>query len=72
MRKALCIAASAISALIFSSVGITQTDVEADPGHHKQEFENKCVHNWGHNCHNCTIGVSAQLGSGLAFCLLPA
>ena len=43
MRKALCIAASAICALLFSSVGIAQTDVEADPGHHKQEFENKCV-----------------------------
>ena len=43
MQKTLRIAASAISALLFSSVGLAQTDVEADPGHHKQEFENKCV-----------------------------
>lgn len=43
MRNALCISATAIAALLFSSAGLAQTDVEADPGHHKQEFENKCV-----------------------------
>lgn len=43
MQKTLRIAVSAISAVLFSSVGIAQTDVEVDPGHHKLEFENKCV-----------------------------
>lgn len=43
MRRALYVAASAISALLFSPVGFAETDVEADPSHHKLEFENKCV-----------------------------
>lgn len=43
MKKALCIAPAAIAALLFAAVGIAQTDVEADPRHHKLEFENKCV-----------------------------
>jgi len=43
MRKALCTVLSAISTFSLCSVGIAQTDVEADPAHHRPEFENKCV-----------------------------
>ncbi|HTT40442.1 MAG TPA: hypothetical protein VMH32_22540 [Burkholderiales bacterium] len=43
MGKKLCTAVLGIGALSVCSAGIAQMDVEADPVHHKSEFENKCV-----------------------------
>src|SRR5690349_5577261 len=43
MRNSIRNFLSGISVLAFCSHGVAQTDVEADPGHHKPEFENKCV-----------------------------
>jgi len=43
MRTARCTLLSAISTCAFWSVAFGQTDVEADPAHHKAEFENNCV-----------------------------
>jgi hypothetical protein len=43
MRKALGVFVSSLSVALFCTVAAAQTDVEADPAHHKTEFENNCV-----------------------------
>jgi hypothetical protein len=43
MRKAVVVSVSSLYLVVFPAIGTAQTDIEADPAHHKLEFENNCV-----------------------------